>query len=498
MRRLDLDAVLGRVAPDRLSVLALGYLLLPLLVFLGGFLRWPLGVGMVALALLGAAASTGWRAAWPLGTRATLACLLGGLFWAFGATGTHHLLYAAVDWQIRDSVLEDLARGGWPVSYVIGDLAWLLRAPLGYYLVPALAGPLLARAALFAWTAAGLAVVLLLLAATARDAGLTRRGAVWLTAIFVSFGGLDLLPNLWLDAHGAGIASYLGRGGEWWARDFQYSGHATLLLWVPNHALPGWIPALLAARHGRTPGYARRAGLVLVAAASWGPLSAVGAAVVAAAAILGRGGAGPPAALGGLPNWCAAILAVPLAMFLTAGSAAIPHGWLVAREGWGAIGTVALFLLVELAVAIPLLRLIRWWLLVPSLVLLAILPLYEFGPGNEMTMRGGIAPLTLLALAAGIAWASVPRGGWRWLLGGILLVGALGQAMEASILINRPWPATQGCTLPEAAAQSVFTDTDWSHYVVPWPDARLVPILAEPAAREVGPETVSRCWPDQR
>lgn len=498
MRRLDLDAVLGRVAPDRLSILALGYLLLPLLVFLGGFLRGPLGLGAVGVALLGAATSAGWRGAWSLGARATIACIAGGLVWGFGATGTHHLLYAAVDWQIRDSVLEDLAHGGWPVSYVIGDLAWLLRAPLGYYLVPALAGPALARAALFAWTAAGLAIVLLLLAGLARDAGLTRRGAVWLAAIFVTFGGLDLLPNLWLDAHGEGIASYLGRGGEWWARDFQYSGHVTLLLWVPNHALPGWIPALLAARHGRTQGYAKRAGLVLVAAASWGPLSALGAAVVAAAAILGPGGAGPRAALSGLPNWCAAMIAVPLALFLTAGSSAIPHGWLVAREGWAALGTVALFLLVELAVAIPLLRLARWWPLVPSLTLLAVLPLYEFGPGNEMTMRGGIAPLTLLALAAGIAWVRAPRGAWRSLLGATLLVGALGQAMEASILIHRPWPPTQGCTLPEAAAQSVFTDTDWSHYVVPWPNPRLAALLAEPAAREVDPENVSRCWPEQR
>ncbi len=147
MRRLDLDARLGIAVPDALALAALGYLLLPALMFLGAWLRWPLGAAAVGAGLAGFALTPGWRGGWPLGRRATLACVAGGAAWALLASGTHHLLYAAVDWQIRDALLHDLARGPWPVSYMVGDLSWLLRAPLGYYLPAAATGPALAQAA---------------------------------------------------------------------------------------------------------------------------------------------------------------------------------------------------------------------------------------------------------------------------------------------------------------------------------------------------------------
>jgi hypothetical protein len=495
--RLELDRVLGAAAPDALWLAALGYLTLPALLFLGGFLQWPIAVGSVAAGVAALARSRGWRGGWPLGRWATAGCLLGGLGWAVGCTGTHHLLYAAVDWQIRDAALHDLAQGGWPVAYGIGDLTWLLRAPLGYYLPAAMAGPRLALPALFLWTALGLSIVLMLLVDLSRRAGIGGGGAALMGLVFAGFGGLDLLPNLWLDGtQGAGVASYLGRGGEWWARDFQYSGHLTLLLWAPNHALPGWLPALLLARHGRREEFAGAAGLGLVAAAAWGPVSAFGAGVVTLAAILMQGRAGLRAALTGLPNWLALVVGVPIGLFLAAGSASIPHGWLVTRDGWGALPVWALFMLVEVfAVALPVLGLLRWRLLPVSLALLTLLPLYVFGPGNEMTMRGGIAPLTLLSVAAGIA-ALRGRGGARIALLVALSIGAAGQAMEASILLNAAWRPSPGCTLPEAAAQSVFTDTDWSHYVVPWPEPLLERLLAWPEPRLVDPETVARCWPD--
>lgn len=497
VRRVELDALLGAAAPDALSLTVVAYLLSPGLLFAGGFLWGPLAVAAVGSGGAAFALSPGWRGGWPLGRRATLACLLGGLVWGFGSTGTHHLLYAAADWQIRDAVLHDLAAGGWPVAYAIGPSAWLLRAPLGYYLPAALAGTDLAPAALWLWTATGLGLVLALLVTLARQGGLGRRGAKLLCLVFVGFGGLDLLPNLWLDAtEGAGIASYLGRGGEWWAGSFQYSGHATLLLWAPNHALPGWLPALLLARHGRRPEFAASVGLPLGAAAVWAPVAAAGAAVLVLAAMLAQRG-GLRAALTGALNWLALGVVAPAALFLTAGAGRVPHGWLVAEQGVGALGTVLLFVLVELAVALPLLALARWRLLTAGLALLALLPLYMFGPGNEMTMRGGIAPLALLAVAAGLALRRGAPGAWRRALGCVVLVGVLGQVMEASILIHPPWRASARCTLPEAAVQSVFEDsTDWSHYVVRWPDPLLRQVLATPAERVVDPATVALCWPD--
>ncbi len=503
-RRLDLDATLGLAAPDALFVAATAYLLLPALIFAGGFLALPwaatcLLAGIGAFALL-----PGWRHGWPLSRRATLACAAGALAWGFGSSGTHHLLYAAVDWQIRDAVLHDLATGPWPVLYAIGDFAWLLRAPLGYYMPAAaigrLGGVTAAQAALFLWTALGLFLVLALLAALARDVLPGRRhAALVLALVFVTFGGLDLLPNLWLDAtEGDGIASYWGRGGEWWAREFQFSGHATLLLWVPNHALPAWLPALLLLRHARQPRFAATAGLPLAAAAIWAPLSALGAGVLTAAAFLLAGWPAIRAALSGPANWLSVALVVPAGLFLMAGSSSIPHGFLFSLHGWEALPRLLLFLLVEVgALAIALRLLVGSRLLAVAVGLLAILPLYVFGPGNEMTMRGGIAALAFLAVAAALAVLHALPGWRRSLVAALLLLGAAGQAMEASILFNEPWPPSRGCTLPEAAAQSVFTDTDWSHYVIPWPDRALARLLAEPAERQVDPETVARCWPEE-
>lgn len=479
---------------------------MPALIFAGGFLALPWAVTCLLAGLGGFALVPGWprglRVGWPLSAWATLGCAAGALLWGLGSSGTHHLFYAAVDWQIRDAVLHDLATGPWPVLYGIGDFAWLLRAPIAYYMPASVLGRLgglaVAQAGLFLWTALGLFLLLAMLAALAREVLPGRRHAgLVLALVFVSFGGLDLLPNLWLDGvEGDGIAGIWGRGGEWWAREFQFSGHVTLLLWVPNHALPAWIPALMLLRHARQPGFAAAAGLPLAAAAVWAPLSALGAGVLVLAAFALAGWPLVRAALLGPANWLAALLVAPAAVFLMAGSSSIPHGFLFSLHGWETLPRLLLFLAVEVgAIALAVLLLARSRLLVVALGLLAVLPLYVFGPGNEMTMRGGIAALAVLAVAAALAWLWAVPGWRRRLLGALLVVGAVGQGLEASILTLEPWSASARCTLPEAAAQSVFTDTDWSHYVVPWPDPVLAALLAAPAERQVDPETVARCWP---
>src|SRR4051812_47567227 len=109
--------------------------------------------------------------------------------------------------------------------------------------------------------------------------------------------------------------------------------------------------------------------------------------------------------------------------------------------------------------------------------MLCLLPLYVFGPGNEMTMRGGMAPIAVLAVsaAAGLlqpAASGLQRLGRAGLLACAVL-GALGSVMEGSLVVTHaPWPASHECSLPEAARQSAFDhSTDWSHYVVRWPEA---------------------------
>ena len=510
--RLDLDRLLGRAAPDRLAALVTAYLALPALLFLAGWAAPWAGLpaalaGLAALALL-----PGWRKPWPLSPGMTALCLALGLLWA-GATGAHHLVYSTADWQIRDAVLHDLAAGPWPVAYAEADgTRQLLRAPLGFYLPAGLLGRVggfrAAQAALWIWTGLGFGLVLMGLAPVARAVAplRPRRGFAAMAGVFVLFHGLDLLPNLWLDVtEGPGPLAAWGRGGEWWARLFQYSGHVTAVLWAPNHALPAWLLALLVLRHGAHPRLLRGLALPLAAGAFWSPVAALGAVLLPRARTL-RATARRVLSAG---NLLAVAFAVPFLLYMVAGSAAVPHGPLLARHPAGqALVTWALFVAVEvLGWAAPVAVLVRGRVLGAAVAMLLLLPAYVFGPGNEMTARGGMAPLAVLAVAvaaallapAGTPASATGRARARRLARAALLaclpVAALGALAEGSLLLAKPaWPASTHCPLPEAARQSVFDDaTDWAHYLVPWPEPRLRPWLRDPAVRPGGADTP--CWP---
>ena len=508
--RQDLGAALGHAAPDGLSLAITCYLLLPTLIFLAGWGQAWVGVAGVVAGGLALALSPGWRGGWPLGPGRTLLCLVLGLAWA-GATGAHHLVYSASDWQIRDAVLHDLSAGPWPIVHHHAEDAadWLLRAPLGYYMpagvIGRLAGLRVAELSLWAWTGIGLALVLMLLERLARAVAPGRRYAFAVMAgLFVVFGGLDILPNMFLDGTaGVGLFKSWGRGGEWWPRLFQYSGHVTAVLWVPNHALPAWLPALLLLRHGWNPAFLRGLAVVLAGAAFWSPVSAAGAAVLGGLAALRQGWRAIGAALLSVPNWLAVGLAVPVCLYLVAGSSAVPHGFLLSvHPPVKALLTWALFLVVEvLCWAVPAAMLVRSWMLGVSVAVLCLLPGYVFGPGNEMTARGGMVPLAVLAVVAGAALlAPVPDRGRRAARGALLACVALaaaGSAMEGSLLVtHRAWPASTHCSFPEAARQSVFAaSTEWAHYVARWPEPALEAWMRQPVPRVVPAPGVSPpCW----
>ncbi|WP_376096806.1 hypothetical protein ACE7GA_05545 [Roseomonas sp. CCTCC AB2023176] len=512
--RLDLDHVLGHAAPDRLTILVGAVLLLPAVLFLFGWARvWAMPAGAAGVAAL--ALMPGWHAAWPLPARRTALCLSLGLVWA-GATGAHHLLYSTADWQIRDAVLHDLSTGPWPVGYrQAGDgTEWLLRAPLGFFLPAGLVGQVaglpVARAALTAWAGLGFALVLMLLAVLARDVapGRPQRGqgafAVF-AGVFVLFGGMDLLPNLYLDARfGPGLFGAWGRGGEWWDRFFQYTGHVTATLWAPNHALPAWLLALLVLRHGARAAFLRGVAVPVAGAVFWSPIATAGAAVLIVLAALRQGWRGIGGALAAPANWLAVVVAVPVVLYLVAGSAEVPHGVLpIVHPPLESLGRWLLLVLVEvLPWAAAAAMLLRGWVLTGAAAMLLVLPAYVFGPGNEMTSRGGMAPLAVLAVVSAAALlapaAGRARRAARVALLGCVVLAAGGAAMEGSLLVTKPaWPASDRCSLPEAAHDSVFDDsTDWAHYLIRGATPATLAWIRDPVRRTVLPEgRAPRCWP---
>lgn len=460
---------------DRLELVALGYLLAPMLLFFWGWWRWP--VALVAtglLALAGHTALSRRRAgARPLGPILWLALAGVAVLWV-ACSGLLGGLPLMKDWSVRMVVLHDLTMGAWPVGY--GTLAGgegMLRFSMGYYLVPAGLGGLIggvdggveaARLLLGLWTVLG---VLLFLALVVQSWG-SRRPVVLagLLAVLVLFSGMDF-PGFLLEK--ASVPE-LGEHIEWWAPWLQYSSQTTLLFWAPNHALPAWLGAALVWRHREAGLALAPAALLLAAAALWSPLACVGLLPLLAVATLQH----KP-----LRAWLCELLRPPvlavlpvlalLAVFVSFGIATevLPTERLRLAEVATATATWYQWICFQLfewgflagamLAAGP--RRLGWtfW---TACALLFALPLLRFGPGNDLVMRAGIAPVTLLMLCAAraVGDAAMPAR-WRAAVVAMLLVGVATPAQEfwRQTLPGSRWP-------DEGRSMASYQGQAW-HYV---------------------------------
>ena len=119
---------------DTLDRLAIGYIALPLIIFLAGWLEWWAALPLLACtgyalrAILAPLPAPGSRT--PI-TRLQWSVAVGvGCAWTVCA-GAGHLLYANADWFVRDAVLHDLAASPWPVGYgTLDGQQTVLRAPV--------------------------------------------------------------------------------------------------------------------------------------------------------------------------------------------------------------------------------------------------------------------------------------------------------------------------------------------------------------------------------
>jgi hypothetical protein len=477
---------------DRLAVL---YIVLPLPIFLFGWLEIWAAVPLALCAgysLRTLAAPLPARP-WPVsGTHLVVAAAVGCAWTVFGGTG--HLVFANADWHLRDAVLHDLVTGRWPVGYDVGGET-LLRAPIGYYLPAALigkaAGLLAAHAALAAWTAAGVMLFLMQVLsptvpqpAGSSGAGGARGplGALLAATVIVLFSGLDVIGT-WLRAPGTFVHTLahwdVTRHLEWWAESYQYSSMTTQLFWVPNHALGGWliIGLLLREPGTREPAGARRElrdsalatvfPLVVVALALWSPLTALGAAPFVLCRMCSTVWRQRSLALANPRIWAPALaVGLVVAAYLTLDTGRVPRGWTIGRHGLGAVAVArdlwrhAEFFLLEaglIGAAILAIRASRQVVL--ALAILALLPLVSFGAANDFVMRVSIPSLAVLAIAAWRALAEAapnpPARMKRAALAGLLVLGAVTPLQEfARAAVLAPWPINLDATLVGAACGS--------------------------------------------
>jgi hypothetical protein len=392
-------------------------------------------------------------------------CLLALTVSVLGGAG--HFLFAAEDWTVRDAVLGDLRQGPWPKLYDWDGRSWFLRAPLGFYEIPAAIGAVLGlKAAHLAVLAQNTVVVAAVLAVFAREAeGRWRRFT--LLAVFLLFSGMDIvgMTKAWALATADGQVFPFPLHIERWAGDLEYSSTLTGLFWAPNHSLPAWafVAVFLCWRRQEcsAPALAAFSALTFF----WSPLSAVGMAPFVLFALARDFSEGRLK----LPHLAAAavvgIAVLPAAIFLQLGSGAVEQGWLLAKPGYPLRYVV--FCLHEALPAIYLMwrsghgdhRFSRPELAIVSAVLL-LLPLYMIGASNDFMMRASTVSLTLAALVIGerlIACIDQRRFKPAAAILAVLGIGAVTPLLEITRAVALPAQPANTQNLPQAWAGSAFS-----------------------------------------
>jgi hypothetical protein len=362
-----------------------------------------LGKPAIAAAALVMALALGWAAtsrklagpfssigAERVGWRTVAVCLAISLA-IFALGGEGRFFYANTDWQVRNAVLLDLARYPWPFTYVNGTRIEILRAPLGMYLLPALvgksAGFYAAELVLLVQNSLLLGVILAL-ASTLYENNRARWIAV---CVFFGFSGMDIIGQ-W----GAGRSVWLHL--EQWA-GIQFTANLTQAFWVPQHAMAGWIFAILYLlwRDRHLPAWIALAIVPLSALLS--PLAMIGmlpfAAHIGIDAAVRRQLRWTDVVLPGV----AVIVTCPTLLYLTAGSESVGS-----RPMLPNFLNYVEFIALETGFYVFALGLLRKRLrfgAATGAIVLAVLllaPLIQVGDGVDFIMRASIPALAILAL----------------------------------------------------------------------------------------------------
>lgn len=476
---------------DRASIF---YLVLPLGIFIVGWLQW-----WAALPLLACTVYALRPLAMPVGsyrpiTRLQLLFAISvGCAWTI-CGGAGHLLFANPDWHVRDAVLHDLVVSPWPVGYgMIDGHESLLRAPLGFYLPAAVLGKWLglhaAYAAIGLWTAIGSVLFLLQVFSLVPS----RTGLIVMSAaVIVFFSGFDIVGSAinW----GPRFFEYwdISQHIEWWAGSYQYSSMTTQLFWVPNHALGGWLIIGLIARDGRENHLNTLLPILVVAAALWSPLSAIGVVPFALWKVVTASARQRSLRLLHPRVWVPAMaVGIVIAMYLTLNAGGVQKGLLV---GQGRDPTPVMdllrqtqFFLLEAGITgFVILSIKRSSEVVLALAILALLPLAYLGPGNDLVMRASIPSIAVLAIAACKALSSECKDNIvarrKLVLVCMLVIGAVTAVQElARAVLVPPWPLNLQATLIGASC-----GTFAPHYVARIGNDMVAHLMRSPHRLPVG------------
>ncbi len=389
-----------------------------------------------------------------------LAGLVGFSAFLLVAGGALHFVYAPSDWRTRDAVLADVSRAWLPFVYDDAAGQYALRAPLGMYMLPGLVGRLsglgAAHVTLWLQNSVMLGAILYVFA---------RLGHGWRHAgLMLAFSGCAALGVLiyWLLSDRTLLDHMVRYGMDSWNPYFQYSGSLVQMFWVPNHALPGWWLAALMILQARRQIDRATIGATIGAAMFWSPLAILPAvAWVALQALLSL-----RESLTSRRLWTLGAVApcfLPAAYYMVVGAGSIEHGVAATKPMFAVIYLV--FVIAALAPAAYVLAYhehLRPDLrrpLVFSVVVLLLLPMFSFGPSNDLVMRGSIPALAVLAFCfADVILAPQSRAGRAFRAGVALAILCLPSALyELARPAFRARYDISDCSLFEANAAMGMT-----------------------------------------
>ena len=429
---------------DRMvTALAYGYLTLPPLLFVLGWLRWylalPVAAVLVVSYLLCLRSETYQSPAFLLGApgaKQHLLLLAGVVVLWFLLSGLGGYTFQnPPDHDLRNATFRDLVSCRWPVIGAprTDDGSVLAGAPrvayvyyLGHWLPAAAVGKVLGlRAgvhALFLWSLLG---GLLALYFYFRHLGALRVG---LGLLFLGFSGLDVIGYLALQGRLPAASEHI----EWWATFFQYSSVTTTLFWVFNQTIAIWLIVMLLLNQ-RT---ARNAGYLYAMSFIIGPYSALGMLPLVLHQLFKASGRAVWRWLT-FQNVAAVLLlaAVCGAYYQANTHPSFRTGWVFQIYPYSteALLTLLLFWLLEFGLLLLVIghafrREPLFWI---TAGLLLFIPCVHSGICNEFAMRASIPPL-LLALVYCARYFTLPNRP-RWTTVGLtvlLLLGAWTPAAE--------------------------------------------------------------------
>lgn len=336
------------------------------------------------------------------------------LIW-LSLSGTGGIGFQNSDYAASNALLKDLIDNPWPlhlrekVPIVYYFFYYLPAAHIGKWL-----GWEAANLFIFAWSFLGMATIwsVLSLALRLENLGLSRQCLA--SAIFIFFGGWDLLGALTTNN-----SQYLEPGAhiEWWAGIGQFSSHTTLLFWVPQHVIAPWLATsflLLAILRN-----IERTAVPTIAALSflWSPIASLGLLPFLIILAIFDGKENKWTSMSKVSSiLIAPILATLGVLYYSSNAFRFPSEWQLSHPGFKSSYFLLIFLeciplsipflfqhlkqkifLTKLSLPPPLKLTIKEKVLGwTSLASLLVFPLYKMGIMNDLCMRASIPPLLVL------------------------------------------------------------------------------------------------------